>query len=560
MENLRLVAPITYTSENNSAIVSLLGGIAPPTTSGFLPNILIPINGSLDVDSIVQQNDKRTARGQGQAAAEAAGADEIDSEELLDGKTEQDPQNWRVLDAFAPTNRLEQINTVFLQDFPSLRKSATVRCFDLVLSACPLKVPKTYDFTFLSETVGRDVRGVFVRFHAIEVTRWVSQNIAALLPTVVAAFDPELGGNEAEQLSEASRTATAAEIAKIISEKKYYSHGTTRTGTEDLDEVMKYYRTYKVENSELVEVPKELKEVIVKDIMKFRSKVLTIERERRKREIEKERLRARTRLTLIYEGIKAAPVGGEQADVEMEQDETTNENELLNALTDKEYEEYIEKEKAKKTEETLQQKLHEIERLEQSEKAPLLSRLEKEMGYEENLIENKIVYMDEIKVFLELDVASAATCSNAKVKSYYTNYPEYMRLRNHERAREEEKDALDAKDAESEPLQSGSIIAKKPVEVKVKVSESSSAGNSTKAKKSIQEMPQASLDAIKEKISVLIEEYLGIKEELLIGFVYDFVFENGLESTDELIGELQETLDEDSQTVVNELHAYIETL
>lgn len=560
--DLRLVAPISYSNGNASNLLGLLKGYTPVKPELPSSATLIPVSSDLDIEGLIRQNDKRTPRGLGLASSEKTLDDADDeTEDLVESETEKDPPSWVSLNEFTPQNRLHQMNTVFLQDFPSLKKTQLVRCMDLFLALCPLTQSKAFTFTFISETLGRDVRGVFVRFLSLEVTRWTEANVAKVFPGVTAAFDPELKGDGAEELPDDVVERVKGDLQKIVANKRNYSHGTKRTGTEDLDEVMKYYRTYKVENSELVEVPRELKEVIVKDILKFRSKVLTIERERRKKEIENERKRARNRLTQIYEGIRAAgPLSGENDDVDM--DDEQKEEDPLNNLSDAEYEAHVQKEQAKKEEAQWELQLQELLRLEAKEKEPLLTKLEHEIAYEETLVDNKIVYMDEIKSLLELDVASAVKSTNTKAKLYYTNNAEYMRLRNQERIREEEADVADELQEEKmKPTVMKPVIVTKPIPTpNIDKKEQPQKSDEKNTAFNISALSTELLTAVKGKISDLVEEYLGIKEELLIDFIYEFVAEKGTDAKEELVSELQETLDEDSFTVVEELHTFMKSL
>ena len=197
-------------------------------------------------------------------------------------------------------------------------------------------------------------------------------------------------------------------------------------------------------------------------------------------------------------------------------------------------------------------KLAEMQQLEKSEKQALLDQLALLQNYESNLIENKAAYIDEIKSFDDMDLARANSALSARLQLHYSNHLEYVRLRNIQLAKEEELDALD----EKEELESTSnthlftLPAQKVNNVVQKQAVDISVANLSAEK----------LDTIKSKISDLIEEYLGIKENLLIDFIFEHVKEHSLNQRQELIDELQETLDDDSANVVDLLYEHIASL
>ena len=48
-----------------------------------------------------------------------------------------------------------------------------------------------------------------------------------------------------------------------------------------------------MDNNDLIDIPNNMKENIIKDIIKFRSRMLLIEKEQRKKEIEMERIKTK---------------------------------------------------------------------------------------------------------------------------------------------------------------------------------------------------------------------------------------------------------------------------
>ena len=65
---------------------------------------------------------------------------------------------------------------------------------------------------------------------------------------------------------------------------------------------------------------------------------------------------------------------------------------------------------------------------------------------------------------------------------------------------------------------------------------------------------------LNDKIIELVEEYLGVKDEFLVQVINDNLQNSSLSKKKELIEELVEVLDEDSENLVNDLWKYIEKL
>ncbi|KAK7682920.1 hypothetical protein QCA50_013953 [Cerrena zonata] len=337
------------------------------------------------------------------------------------------------------------------------------------------------------------------------------------------------------------------EVKRIINNRKNHEE-TSKGGTEDLDEVMQSYDSYKVDKADLVDVPKDMKAKTISNIIKFRSRVLTIEKERRKREIDFERRKAKNRLKQIFEGIKEASTNDDNIDDKI--DDTEEVNDEMPELSEAEYEKYLEEQNRKELEKRYEERLNKIRNLEQSEKLLLSEKLSTLQNYEKNLIDNKFLYIEEIRNFEDFNVENSVT-SNEKTS----------RLRNKERSIEEQKDKIDEEDeVKVEELVNQPIrLAKIPEPLAVLESNVPESKTST-GNIIVSSLSQDKLSKIEEKISDLIEEYLGIKEKVLIEFIYDFLLEKNLDSKDELIHELEETLDEDSVIVVNDLWKYIEEI
>lgn len=552
MDSIKYVNPYTVSTNNNISVLSALRGYKTHQKSDKIDALLIPVVADQDIDEILSQNNRKNAAQTG-GVDENGRSVEIVEESAQEAQQDVDPDSYVELSHLESKNRQHQVATVLFENFPALRKSLVERVLGIVIGLAPSEVIKTFRWSVLEpgSTGSRsDVTNVFVRFSSVETAEWVLGNVDQLqkiLSGVTLAFDEDLVAR-APTITIEETKKVGDEVTRILSNKKNLSVDSKKTGTEDLDQVMQYYRTYKVDNSELVEVPKDLKETIVKDIIKFRAKVLTIERDRRKKEIERERRKAKFRLTQIVEGITTAAEvkDGEESSAAMDV-EIEEKTDPLDSLNEDEYESFLAEDEQRAFEKSYQTKLAELEQLESSEQTRLLEQLDLAVNYESNLIDNKLGLIDEIRAFQDAQPAK----SGSKLRLYYSNHSEYVRIRNIERSKEEKLDAADAqKTAEitvanaPEPIaveEIAPVVQKDAMDVEVVVSDLSA---------------QFLLD-IQAKIGDLIEEYLGIKEEVLIDYIFEFVREHNLGQKEELISELLETLDEDSIVVVEQLHAFI---
>lgn len=562
-------SPFSVNAGNNQDLLLLLKSYPKLDSISAISTASVPVSTGFDVSEIVSLNDKRIP-----SANSTAVKNEKDAEPEENGIEDDDtePEYYVEVLLLEPRNRQQQLSTVLFQGFPALKKRAIEKVLRILL-------PSAFQWTVISNDQANDQSGhknVFVRFSSYELVGSLRRNWELLqksLPTVqivCEATEESSPGGEAEEIKSELKETTdkvpagsastvdpllqkaVTEISKVVGNTKNYGRGSNKSGTEDLDEVMQYYKSYKVESSELVEVPKDIKEKIVNDIIRFRSRVLTIERDRRKKEIEQERRKAKARLTRIFQGIKEAAVAESAADDAMEVEEETEVVNPVDSMTEAEYEKHLAEKAAQELEKEYAEKLLQLEKLEKTEQARLLEQLASARTYEENLIENKFTLMDDIKSFQDFDVDRINSNLSTKLQRYYNNHREYVRLRNMERAKEEAMDALDAendvKDTSEKPVFSAPEVS---------MTEATTTEPSTDVNIVIAELPVDKLDSIKNKISDLVEEYLGIKENVLIDFVYDFLLEKNLGLKEELIGELQETLDEDSQVVVDQLHLHI---
>lgn len=618
---LSILKPFPYVSKKDESITH---------DHSVVSGIQVPILKTSNISEILHSNDSRIfQRGTTSFVPLINAANNTDqntsihndltnvSNEDDDGmEIDSEIKSYCDIESFIPKNLKEQVNTISIKRFPNVKKSSIERIISILLEHCDISgASKSFQWTIINDEP-IEYRLLHIRFAGIDHLQWFLKNAIPVLtkisPDISIVTDPvaeqyikDSTSENKEEEKDIDFSKEINQIRRILNSGKNYETTNNKSGTEDLDQVMKYYDTYKVEDSELVDIPKDMKEKIVKEVIKFRSRMLTIEKNRRKREIERERLKAKNRLKQIFEGIKEAnnnntndtnPTEGNIEVDEINEDEAIDELEEMN---EDEYQDYLKAKEDERLEKEYEDKLSKFKLTQEAEKNKLQEKLNTVENYENNLIENKFLYIEEIKNFEDFNLESFSSSTtnslkNLRYRLYYDNHSEYMKLRNQEKQEEEEKDKLDYELEQKETSnQPSSISIKQPIvdekeDQRVKERDAKSIENNDnddiiidnenkneneiiETKTSIEDLTkttdlksikisqfsQDKLTLINDKISDLIEEYLGIKEEILIKFIYDFLIEKNLNFKNELIDELDETLDEDSIVVANELWEFI---
>lgn len=546
--NFRIVSPYPVNVKQNQEVISRLKNYTQPEYTHIEPLYEIPVFGELDVDKFLQEQRLKKPASHLNGTNHA----KVSSNNLatVDAEIEANTKLYVELADLLPQNRQQQQATVILQNCPALRRNAMEKVLRDIVSILPVK--GQFKWTELTERDFGESSNIFVRFSNLDL----AELFCGVLPQFKNAFGVEVTANlegKAVDVDDDLLRQTVSSVSSVIVNKTNHGRSSMKTGTEDLDEVMQHYSTYTVDNADLVDIPLELRDKIVKEIIKFRTRVLTIERNRRKDELEIERRKAKATLTSIFQDIKDPSSTTDTQDQDgmdvADDDDVDDEQQLDFDMADDEYIKKMNQDETRKEQEAYERALKKMKRLEQTEITSLLLQLETEQNYELELMDNKLTYLEEFKSFVDFDNPRVNPILSSHLQLYYNDHSEYLRVRNLERSKEEE---LDAADAEMESLETHdesmmNIQAKLPSPQQVK-----DLGHII-----VLELSKDKLLALKEKIENLIEEYLGVKEELLVDFVYDFLISNNLSQRDVLTAELQETLDEDSNVVVEELYKFL---
>lgn len=605
--SIEYVNPYSLSQTINSDLISILDPNGS-TTSIIKPqlNYQIPIFKSIDVSNLIDLNNTKIQTQTNETRINKAKDSSDDhqnnplskdydtsGENIVGGIDDivEDIKLYVSIDKLKPENFQNQLTTIIINQFPTNLKSNLIEQLLKMLMNL-----KKFVWSFINHEL-IDLKLIFIKFDQLKDLKWFlltyCDHISQLIPNVTIITNDKvneyLNNNKDSSLAKVEPSKITdnlkAKINLIINNPINYTKGKKNSGTEDLDQVLDSYSNYKVDNNDLIDIPNNMKENIIKDIIRFRSRMLLIEKEQRKKEIEMERIKTKNKLKELFEGIK-----------ENSTDSTTRKatNKAAGGVTispkvshrdeyedmnDKEYEEFIAVEERNKLNDQYNKKLKSFQNNQHAEYIKLTNKLKSLQNYESDLIDNKLKYIDNLKNYQ----------TNGLAHLYTHNYSDYLRMRSQKRSLEETKDAEDVKQELEEIKKNGGQVAStntntntKPSTYSSGVSELATTSVETPkstttttndttdepvAKKSklakeiiIIDLPPTVKQSLQEKIVELVENSLGIKDEFLIQVINENLEASNLDNKQELIDELVQVLDEDAESLVNELWDYIETM
>lgn len=605
--SIEYVNPYSLSQTINSDLISILDPNGS-TTSIIKPqlNYQIPIFKSIDVSNLIDLNNTKIQTQTNETRINKAKDSSDDhqnnplskdydtsGENIVGGIDDivEDIKLYVSIDKLKPENFQNQLTTIIINQFPTNLKSNLIEQLLKMLMNL-----KKFVWSFINHEL-IDLKLIFIKFDQLKDLKWFlltyCDHISQLIPNVTIITNDKvneyLNNNKDSSLAKVEPSKITdnlkAKINLIINNPINYTKGKKNSGTEDLDQVLDSYSNYKVDNNDLIDIPNNMKENIIKDIIRFRSRMLLIEKEQRKKEIEMERIKTKNKLKELFEGIKENSTDSttrkatNKAAVGVTISPKVSHRDEYEDMNDKEYEEFIAVEERNKLNDQYNKKLKSFQNNQHAEYMKLTNKLKSLQNYESDLIDNKLKYIDNLKNYQ----------TNGLAHLYTHNYSDYLRMRSQKRSLEETKDAEDVKQELEEIKKNGGQVAStntntntKPSTYSSGVSELATTSVETPkstttttndttdepvAKKSklakeiiIIDLPPTVKQSLQEKIVELVENSLGIKDEFLIQVINENLEASNLDNKQELIDELVQVLDEDAESLVNELWDYIETM
>lgn len=586
------VNPYTLPETNNSKLLSLLKPFTPkPSATNETPvqssnniqlDYSIPVLKSIDVSHLIKLNDTRilTQKSQQSIQKGSSKTANASTDDIVD-ENEQ-PQYLKPINELMPTNLKDQISLIIIKNFPNFKPISIEKLLLLLIDLDDGDDNKRgFTWSLVNYDDYVDKKLIFIRFnHLIDVKWFVETYTSAPLSTffendqVQIITDPNLTSHLEEiDAVTASKIPDLiqARIQIMLTNPKHFQKS-KKTGTEDLDEVLAYYSNYQVDKSELIDVPTHMREAIVKEVIRFRSRVLLKEKEKRKREIEMERLKTKDKLKKLFEGIKetnekdTTTVTNMTPEPEISKPAIESTRDEYEEMNDEEYLEYKNFEREEQLEKQYREECTRFKAREVQEREKLLDRLQYLRNYENNLMDNKLKFIEEFRSLLTDPSSSfpATTKSNTYLDSlvnlYTYNYNLYLKTRAQKRTFEQTKDEQDELEEKKQDEQS-QMAPPKPIDEFVvaqlvnKKPKTEEPNPSTKIV--VADLSEDMKEKIHAKIVGLVREYLGIEDDVLVEVINENLQNMLLNGKKELVNELSEVLDEDADNLVNDLWDFI---
>ncbi|KAI0465249.1 hypothetical protein LJB42_000476 [Komagataella kurtzmanii] len=417
-------------------------------------------------------------------------------------------------------------------------------------------LPKDGNSKYFWSFVDNDVvefKVVFIQFRSFELLRMVVQIFEKMNLKMHISEGCKKVLEQVETLERDEDTEKVKEYIELISKlssRKLHSYKSHGDVVEKLDNLSKYYNRYRIDPKELVDVPNELVDTLKMEIVEFRLNVLKLEKSKRETQMlnDKRKARMRLRRMLQLNNVSGNLGNSRNEDEDEDEDEYEDENEKqFNEMTDEEYE-------RRRMENVQLNHKKKFELYESSVHKNDIARINNIYNFENNIkhssYESKLVPSRREK-FLEEYVLNIKENTNSIDKNiqYYKKHVNYVNFREKVKLKEE---AMDAQDREEENFEAKAV------------QESDQFLQSLVKKSQPQQIPDSLHQPIIEKINQVINDLLGMTEESLTRFIFNFFRDNFFQLDHSnveylaFIKELEETLDEDARKASDEIEQFIQ--
>ncbi|ANZ73314.1 BA75_01575T0 [Komagataella pastoris] len=454
-----------------------------------------------------------------------------------------------------------QLLTIGVDNIPSgvTRSAGLVAGFlesvidDYLVDFLPKDENSKYFWSFVDNDVV-EFKVVFMQFRSFELLQMVIQifgkmNLKIHIPEGSKKILEQVETLERDE--DADKVKEYIELISKLSSRKLHSYKSHGDVVEKLDNLSKYYNRYRIDPKELVDVPNELVDTVKKEIVEFRLNVLKLEKSKRETQMLNDKRKARMRLRRMIQlnNISGKSGNSRNEDEDEDEDEYEDENEnekQFNEMTDEEYE-------MRRLENVQLNHKKKFELYESSVHKNDVARINSIHNFENNIMhssyESKLVPSRREK-FLEEYVLNIKENTNSIDKNiqYYKKHVNYVNFREKVKLKEE---AMDAQDREEENSEAKAVR------------ESDQFLQSLGKKNQPQQIPDSLHEPIIEKIDQVINDLLGMTEESLTRFIFNFFRDNFFQldhSNAEylaFIKELEETLDEDARKASDDIEQFI---
>lgn len=558
-KNIIEISPYSIPDKNHHKLFSILKPLtSTPLAITSIQPLKLPVYKSINFKDILESNNQKFIK------TSSISSTSKNHEDIV---VEEEVENLIDISQFLPKNLKDQVTTIIIENFPNIKRIAIEKILKILVGNDFKWTMLDYEFI--------ETKLILIRFKTVEGLKEFMDHHELNNETfkdVRIRFDPTsliVGSSKSSTKSSTKSSSTISSISLILEQN--HEKKSAKTGTEDLDKVLNYYNKYKIDANELIDVPSHMKDLIIQEIIKFRSKVLIIERDNRRKEIERERIIRKNKLQKIFEGIKEVKNVNEDEVVDEEEEDE------LDDLDEEEYLEYLDMEESNRLEKIYTEKLNSMKSLETIEKN-LRDKLAALKRDEDSLLDNKLNYIEDIKNEEKFATETSPSTQahsyhdthsmhiQTLARSYYKNHSQYLKVRNQKRTAEELQDAKDVEDELNERKENEKAInflsnfkKQKKEEVNdVVVEEGEESDDKSTTNFSYSDLSSDLRDKLGKKIIDLVEEYLGIKDDFLLDVINESIATNNLNGKKELVEDLTEVLDEDSVNLVEDLWKFIQ--